>query len=175
MRPFLVAALIGLAAALTAPAGANAASCWQRVLQDWRDGHLDRVYSVHCYRDALKNLPEDLRVYGAAESDIQTALTRALARSAIDKHPARSVASRGTTTSAVAAPPPAAAPARDRTRRLAGHSAAQPKLRLAAPAKEDTAGSGFPVAAVAAAVAALGAALLILASLRRYVPRRVRR
>jgi hypothetical protein len=175
MRPLLVAALIGLATALTAPAGANAASCWQRVLEDWRDGHLDRVYPVHCYRDALKNLPEDLRVYGTAESDIQTALTRALARSAIDKHPARSVASRGTTTSAHTAPPAAASRARDRTRTLAGHSPAQPKPRLAAQAKKVTGGSGFPVAAVAAAVAALGAALLILASLHRYLPRRVQR
>jgi hypothetical protein len=175
MRPFLVAALIGLAAALTAPAGANAASCWQRVLDDWRDGHFDHVYPVHCYRDALKNLPEDLRVYGTAESDIQTALTRALARGAIDKHPARSVVSRGKTTTADAARAPKAAPARDRTRTLAGHSAAQPKLRLADPAKEDTGGSGFPVAAAAAAVAALGAAFLILAALHRYVPRRVRR
>jgi hypothetical protein len=175
MRPFLVAALIGLAAALTAPTGANAASCWQRVLYDWRDGHLDHVYPVHCYRDALKNLPEDLRVYGTAESDIQTALTRALARSVIDKHPDASIASHGTTTSSDATRTPTAAPARDRTRTLAGHSAAQPKLRLAAPAREDTGGSGFPVAAVTAAVAALGAALLIVASLRRYLPRRVRR
>jgi hypothetical protein len=175
MRPFLVAALIGLAAALTAPAGANAASCWQRVLDDWGDGHLDHVYPVHCYRDALENMPEDLRVYGTAESDIQTALTHALARSAIDKHPAASVASPGTTTSADAPRAPTAAPGRDRTRTLAGHSAAQPKLRLAAPARDGTGGSGFPVTAVAAAVAALGAALLILASLHRYLPRRVRR
>jgi hypothetical protein len=175
MRPFLVAALIGLAAALTGPTGANAATCWPRVLDDWRDGQLDHVYPVHCYRDALRNLPEDLRVYGTAESDIQTALTRALARSAIDKHPARSVASRGTKTSAHTAPPATAPPARDRTRTLAGHSAAQPKLRLAARAREDTGGSGFPVAAVAAAAAAVGAALLILASLHRHVPRRVRR
>jgi hypothetical protein len=173
MRPFLVAALIGLAAALTAPTGANAAVCWQRVLDDWRDGHFDHVYPVHCYRDALTNLPEDLRVYGTAESDIQNALTRALARSALDKHPRAVVASHQTTTSAEAATPATTVPARDRTRTLAGHSATQPKLRLAA-AKEDSGGSRFPLAAVAAAAAAFGAAIALLASLRRYLPRRLR-
>ena len=173
MRPFLVAALIGLAAALTAPAGANAAACWQRVLDDWSDGHLDHVYPVQCYRDALMNLPEDLLVYGSAESDIQNALTRALARSAIDKHGRAAVPSHQATTSAEAATPPTTVPARDRTRTLAGHSAMQPKLRLAA-AKEDTGGPGFPVAAVAAAAAAFGAAIAVLATLRRHLSRRVR-
>ena len=173
MRPFLVAALIGLAAALTAPTGASAAACWQRVLDDWRDGHLDHVYPVQCYRDALRNLPEDLRVYGTAEGDIQSALTRALARGAIDKHPPAVVASDRTTTSAETATPPTAVSARARTRTLAGHSATQPKLRLAA-AKEDSGGSGFPVTAVVAAAAAFGAAIAVLASLRRYLPRRPR-
>ena len=177
MRQFLVAALIGLAAALTAPAGANAAACWQRVLDDWRDGQFDHVYPVQCYRDALRNLPEDLRVYGSAESDIQNALARALARSSVAKHspsPAR-VATHRTTTKTKAAAPPTAAPARERTRTLAGHSAAQqPKLRLAA-ANEETGGSGLPVAMVVAAVTALGGAIAVLASLRRYLPRRTRR
>jgi hypothetical protein len=174
MRPFLVAALIGLAAALTAPAGASAASCWQRVLNDWRDGRLDHAHPVHCYRDALRNMPEDLRVYGTAESDIQNALARTLARSAVDKKPAvRSAVpkkkSRVTTT------PHASAPAPDRTRTLAGRSAAQPTLQFAAAARQDGRGSAFPLTEVVAGALALGAALVALASLYRYAPRRVRR
>jgi hypothetical protein len=174
MRSFVVAALIGLAAALTAPAGANAASCWQRVLDDWRDGRLDHVYPVHCYRDALRNMPEDLRVYGSAESDIQSALARALARSAVDKQAAARSAVHGTTTHA-ATTPHASASAPDRTRRLAGRSAAQPKLRFAAAAEQDARGSTFPLTEVVACAVALGAAIVVVASLYRSAPRRVRR
>jgi hypothetical protein len=174
MRSFLVAALIGLAAALTAPAGANAASCWQRVLDDWRDGRLDHVYPVQCYRDALRNMPEDLRVYGTAQSDIQNALARALARSAVDKRPAARSAMRRTKTQ-VTTTPHASAPARNHTRTLAGRSAAQPKLRFAAAAEQDVRGSAFPLTEVVAGALALGAALVALASLYRYAPRRVRR
>ena len=174
MRSFLVAALIGLAAALTAPAGANAASCWQRVLDDWRDGRLDHAYPVHCYRDALRSMPEDLRVYGTAESDIQNALARALARSAVDKRPAARSAVRKTK-SHVTTTPHTSAPAPDRTSALAGRSAAQPKLRLAAAADQDAGGSAFPLTAVVAGALAFGAALVALASLYRYAPRRVRR
>jgi hypothetical protein len=173
VRALLVAALIGLAAALMVPT-ANAAACWQRVLNDWRDGHLDGTYAAHCYRDALRNLPEDLRVYGTAESDIQGALARALARSA--NHPRRAVrvAVNRTTTSAGAAAPPASTPAPERrhTRTLAGHSATQPKLRLAAAATGDRGASGFPLAAVVAGAAALGAAVVLLASLHRRAQRR---
>ena len=174
MRTFLVAALIGLAAALTAPAGANAASCWQRVLDDWRDGRLAHVYPVHCYRDALRNMPEDLRVYGTAESDIQNALARALARSAVDKAPAERSAVRKTKSHATTTPH-TSAPARDRTRKLAGRSTAQPKLRSAAAAEQDVRGSAFPLTEVVAGALALGAALVALASLYRYAPRRGRR
>src|SRR5947207_128593 len=144
MRPFLVAALTGLAAALLAPSGANAASCWQRVLDDWRDGHLDATYSVHCYRDALENMPEDLRVYGAAQNDIQNALSRALARAAVPSPPAaHGAAPRSPAPVTPAVRPrqtPTTAPAS--TRALAAHSSKQPELRLAAAATPDEIGSG---------------------------------
>ena len=174
MRALLVAALIGLAAALMAPT-ANAAACWQRVLDDWRDGHLDGVYAAHCYRDALRNMPEDLRVYGTAESDIQGALARALARSANHSRRTVRVVAHRTTTSARAAAPPTSTPAPERahTRTLAAHSATQPKLRLAAAATRDRGDSGFPLAAVVAGAAALGAAVVLLLSLRRHAQRRL--
>jgi hypothetical protein len=173
MRSFLVAALIGLAAALTAPAAANAASCSQRVLDDWRDGRFDHAYPVQCYRDALRNMPEDLRVYGSAESDIQNVLARALARGAVDKQPAARSAVRKTKSRVTTTPHTAAAA--DRTRTLAGRSEAQPKLRFAAAAEQDVRGASFPRTEVVAGALALGAALVALASLYRYASRRVRR
>jgi hypothetical protein len=176
MRAVLVAALIGLAAALTAPAGANAAACWQRVLDDWRDGRLDAVYPVQCYRDALKNMPEDLRVYGAAGNDIENALSRALARSAARSRATTHVAAHkpAVTVTSTATQTAPAAPAPDRARTLAGHSKEQPKLRLADAPPPADADSPFPLWAVVAGALALGAALVALASLRRKLPPRLR-
>jgi hypothetical protein len=68
----LVAALL---AAFAASSSAQAASgCETRVIDDWRDGRIDGVYPVACYRDALQGLPEDLRIYSSAQSDIARAL-----------------------------------------------------------------------------------------------------
>jgi hypothetical protein len=74
----------GLAASvlLAWPSPASAASCGSAVLSDWSDGRIDREYPVACYRAALNQMPEDLRVYGTAESDIQRALSNATARAA---------------------------------------------------------------------------------------------
>jgi hypothetical protein len=55
-------------------------SCVSTLLGDWRDGRIDGTYSVSCYRAALAQLPEDLRIYSSAESDIKRAL---LARSQV--------------------------------------------------------------------------------------------
>jgi hypothetical protein len=61
-------------------AGQAKASCDSVLLQDWTDGRIDGTYSVGCYRAALAHLPEDLRIYSSAESDIKRAL---LARSEV--------------------------------------------------------------------------------------------
>lgn len=58
---------------LSAPAGA-ATSCASRLLADWRDGRIDAIYPIACYRQALAHLPEDVRVYSSAQSDITRAL-----------------------------------------------------------------------------------------------------
>lgn len=71
-----VAAL--LAALVFSAAGQAKSSCASALLNDWRDGRIDGTYSVDCYRTALAQLPEDLRIYSSAESDIKRAL---LARS----------------------------------------------------------------------------------------------
>ncbi len=64
------------AVASTAPAGAATNSCWQRVIADWRDGHIDGSYSPRCLQAALQNMPEDIRIYGSAVEDITRLLTR---------------------------------------------------------------------------------------------------
>jgi len=62
-----------LALAATGNAGA-APSCGSRLLADWRDGRIDDTYPVRCYRQALAELPEDVRVYSSAQADITRAL-----------------------------------------------------------------------------------------------------
>jgi hypothetical protein len=69
---FAVAALLG-ALTLSGP-GAASTSCSSRLLADWQDGRIDRTYPVYCYRQALETLPEDVRVYSTAQTDITRAL-----------------------------------------------------------------------------------------------------
>jgi hypothetical protein len=77
LRSFL--ALVALLAALVFGGAAQAKpDCVSTLLNDWRDGRIDGTYSVDCYQTALAQLPEDLRIYSSAETDIKRAL---LARS----------------------------------------------------------------------------------------------
>jgi len=67
------------AVALTAPA--QAAPCWEAVIEDWYDNsRVDRTYPIHCYREALKNMPEDMQDYSSAPEDIARAMRQAIAR-----------------------------------------------------------------------------------------------
>jgi hypothetical protein len=66
--------------------------CATRLLADWSDGRIDRVYPIRCYRSALRSLPADLQVYSSAPDDIAQALSQRIvqgvgARSAV-RHPA---------------------------------------------------------------------------------------
>jgi hypothetical protein len=70
-----------IALAVTGSAGA-AQSCGSRLLDDWRDGRIDGTYPVACYRQALAHMPEDVRVYSTAQSDITRALQTRLAAAA---------------------------------------------------------------------------------------------
>ncbi len=73
-----IAPLVIVAGALWLPSSAAAAAnCAHAVVQDWSDGRIDNQYPIACYRTALKDLPEDLRVYGSADSDIRRALAGA--------------------------------------------------------------------------------------------------
>ena len=75
----MVLALVALLTALVfCGAGQAKPDCVSTLLNDWRDGRIDGTYSVECYQTALAQLPEDLRIYSSAETDIKRAL---LARS----------------------------------------------------------------------------------------------
>ena len=50
------------------------------MLNDWSNGRAIGVYPLHCYRDAIRNLPEDLRDYSSAADDIQAALQAQIAK-----------------------------------------------------------------------------------------------
>jgi hypothetical protein len=70
----LIAMAVGLMAlAWTGAAGASR-TCASRLLADWEDGRIDQIYPVSCYRQALADLPEDVRVYSTAQADITRAL-----------------------------------------------------------------------------------------------------
>jgi hypothetical protein len=73
IRVLVAVAVALLAFVVTGTAGASQ-SCASRLLDDWRDGRIDGVYPVTCYRQALVQLPEDVRVYSSAQSDITRAL-----------------------------------------------------------------------------------------------------
>jgi hypothetical protein len=75
----LVTALV--AVTLFSAATAAAAPCWQQVIEDWYDNErVDRRYPIHCYQDALRNLPQDMRDYSSAPDDISRAMRAELNR-----------------------------------------------------------------------------------------------
>jgi hypothetical protein len=74
LRALLALAALLLAALVFSGVGQAKTGCVSRLLADWRDGRIDGTYSVGCYRTALAHLPEDVRIYSSAESDIKRAL-----------------------------------------------------------------------------------------------------
>ena len=80
----LILFLIAAAAAMTIGVStAQASACSSALIRDWYvDGRIDKTYPVHCYREALKEIPEDQIVYGTLRDD----LTRAL-QSVMRNHP----------------------------------------------------------------------------------------
>jgi hypothetical protein len=165
-------AVVAVAALVTAP-HASAATCWQRVIDDWRDGRISGTYSPGCLRAAMRNLPEDLRVYGSAEEDITRVLTRV-----VDARAHRVLAATATRTSAATTPTPTTkaseppTPTRMPTRSLAARPPAAPKqttpkraaVAAAAPAStEDTSETALAPARTAVAAGALGLVALAAA------------
>jgi len=66
-----------VASAAHAPRASAATPCWKLLLTDWYDGRIDNTYPIHCYTDALKHLPPDVRTYSSAHDDIERALANA--------------------------------------------------------------------------------------------------
>ena len=79
--PILSALAAGLLVVLFLPAQASAATpCWKKVLNDWSNGRAISSYPLHCYRDAIRHLPEDLRDYSSAADDINAAMQAQIAK-----------------------------------------------------------------------------------------------
>lgn len=84
-RRFVAALLLSTAAlavaALVAPSTAGATSattCGKQIVDDWYgDERIDKIYPLHCYREAIRSLGVDLAVYTGAEDDILRALSYA--------------------------------------------------------------------------------------------------
>ena len=85
---FFAAALAALS--ICGSSAASTPDCATRLLKDWRDGRIDRIYPVDCYRQALSSLPEDLRIYSSAESDITRALQARVRTEHLAKAPSKS-------------------------------------------------------------------------------------
>ena len=75
----LALAMLVAAAFGAAPAAAKQKeSCARKIVNDWYgDGKVDKIYEVHCYREAIRSLPVDVRDYSNAEEDILRALAYA--------------------------------------------------------------------------------------------------
>lgn len=146
--------------ALASAQPADAATCWQRVLSDWKDGHIGGTYSPSCLRAAIVHMPEDLKTYGDAEDDI-TRLLNAQARRLAVRDSARP---RGSTSTTPMSTTPAASSG---SRSLEGRKAKTrpaPVRRVAAAPERNASGGGFPyrtlllILAAASAVSVLGVA-----------------
>ena len=74
----LAAALVAALAAAPPAGAASKAKCAKEVIADWYDnGRVDKIYPLHCYREAIKILPVDVRDYSSARDDILRALAYA--------------------------------------------------------------------------------------------------
>jgi hypothetical protein len=98
LLPILLAAAAMLVVAATVLPGSGgrahaATPCWKALINDWYDnGRIDATYPVHCYREALGRLPEDIRDYTSLGDDISSALLAAVREQS--SHKARHTAAR---------------------------------------------------------------------------------
>lgn len=82
LKPLILLVVAAVSAGAFGVGTAQASKCSSALIKDWYvDGRIDQTYAVHCYREALKDIPEDQIVYGTLRDD----LTRAL-QAVIRKH-----------------------------------------------------------------------------------------
>jgi hypothetical protein len=75
----LVAAILGVVAlSVGASVAAAKSACARQILNEWADNRqISTTYPLHCYREAIAAVPEDLRVYTDIEQDILAARQQA--------------------------------------------------------------------------------------------------
>ena len=74
--------LVAVLAGLVLPGTAGAAvPCRNQVFNDWyHDGRIASSYPIGCYRDALKHIPADARIYSSLSTDIRAAMLASVRR-----------------------------------------------------------------------------------------------
>lgn len=77
-RTLLLVVAAAVVALAVGSVGAASSACGDRLIADWSDGRIDGLYALGCYDEAVERLPEDVRVYSSAESDIRRALQKRL-------------------------------------------------------------------------------------------------
>ncbi len=75
LKPLILLVTAALAAGAFGVGVARASTCSSALIKDWYvDGRIDQTYPVHCYREALREIPEDQLVYGTLRDDLTRAL-----------------------------------------------------------------------------------------------------
>jgi hypothetical protein len=75
LKPLILFVVLAAMAGSVGIGTAQASVCSNALIHDWYvDGRVDQTYAVHCYREALKNIPEDQIVYGSLRDDLTRAL-----------------------------------------------------------------------------------------------------
>ena len=75
LKPLILVCAAAAAAATFGVGTAQASTCSDALIHDWYvDGRIDNTYEVHCYREALRDIPEDQIVYGTLRDDLTRAL-----------------------------------------------------------------------------------------------------
>jgi Alphavirus glycoprotein J len=96
LRALLVACACALLLPLPAPAASRALAatpCWKTLMNEWYSGRITHLYPLHCYRDAINQLPADVTQYSSAIADIERARQLAVAHA---KNPNTSVTVKST-------------------------------------------------------------------------------
>src|ERR687887_579652 len=80
LKPFIPLVTAVAAAGAFGVGQAQASKCSSALIKDWYvDGRIDQTYAVHCYREALRDIPEDQIVYGTLREDLTRALDNVIA------------------------------------------------------------------------------------------------
>jgi hypothetical protein len=80
-RLLLLVVLLAVVVPGTADA-AGSTACRNKIYNDWYpDGKIASTYPLACYRDALKHMPPDAKIYSSLGDDVRAAMRAAMRRS----------------------------------------------------------------------------------------------